>query len=115
MISTPCKSGEQSCSSAEQLSRIASMLIEIKEKIDSKSLDELMNREVYNIPQLVRLCTEHGIRPYAAYTIRRACADGRISAHKAEDQRTWLIDQQDVQAVLENGISPERRLTLPIT
>lgn len=95
---------------AEKLDEITVRLARLEELICAPSKAEALSREVYSSTDASLLTEQFGIRTYAAYTIRRACCDGRLpEAIKADDGKTWLIPKIALSRILEEGLPPERR------
>ena len=94
----------------EKLDEITLRLARLEELISAPSKVEALSREAYSSTDASLMTEQFGIRSYAAYTIRRACCDGRLpEAVKADDGKTWQIPKLALMRILEEGLPPERR------
>ena len=92
------------------LEQIEQRLCRIEELILAPSKSEALSRNVYSVAEAAELTEAYGIKQYAAYTIRRACAGRRIpDATKLDDGKTWALPKEALLRILENGLPPERR------
>jgi hypothetical protein len=89
----------------EVMKSVESRLARIELSHNSPHLKDLLVKSHYSTKEVARLSQQHGTKPAKPFTVRLACADGRVpGAEKFEDGQ-WRIPRDTVMQIL----APERR------
>jgi hypothetical protein len=91
------------------LKSVDSRLANIELSLSKPNLNEVLVKSHYSCADVAELTQRFGTKPAKEFTVRLACADGRIpDAQKCDDNR-WRIPREAVLQILSVGLPPERR------
>lgn len=97
----------------ETLRRIESRLIQIEATVEVGESTRTVARGSYSCQEVARLTQLRGSQEYRAFTVRLACADGRIPEANKRANGRWSIPHSAIERILSEGIPPERRAGNP--
>ena len=92
-----------------RLAEIGRRLESVEHFIAKPQLAEMLTRGEYTVNEVARLTVPYGIKKAKPYTVRLACADGRIPEAKKNESGHYIIPRQAVLRILQEGVPPERR------
>ncbi len=91
------------------LKSINARLEAIQQLLAKTPLTEVLQKQSFSCRDVAHLSTTHGAQSYQHFTVRLACADGRIPDAYKRANGQWTIPRAAVVRILEEGIPPEQR------
>lgn len=77
--------------------------------MSKSNLNDVLVKTHYSPSEVADLTKQFGSKAAKTFTVRLACADGRIPEAQKLDDGRWLIPREAVLRILSQGIPPERR------
>ena len=93
----------------ELLSRIEQRLGNLERLLAKPDLGQVLVKGQYCTREVAELTQLFGVKKAAEFTVRRACADGRIPEAVKNDSGHYRLPRGSVLRILEDGIPPEQR------
>lgn len=93
----------------ELLSRIDQRLSNLERLAAKPDLGQVLVKAQYCTKEVAELSRLYGVKKAAEFTVRRACADGRIPEAIKNESGHYRLPREAVIRLLEDGIPPEQR------
>jgi hypothetical protein len=91
------------------LKSLDSRLARIELGMSKPSLNAALIKSHYSCAEVAELTKLFGTKPAEKFTVRLACADGRIPEAEKFDDGQWRIPRDALVRILSVGLPPERR------